>query len=466
MEQRALFAAEVLRPTPNPGALTVLREAALVCGGCELSRNRTNVVFGNGNSLNPLVTFVGEAPGATEDMCLVPETPVLMEDLRWKSLGDTCIGDRILTLEEEPSKSHPGISGKAMRLWVIATVTAKISRLAETVRVVSEQGELIGSGDHRMLNSNRHAAWIRLDKVSSGTTRATHLVSVGRPWIEDSSREAGWLAGFLDGEGSIGGSKGGSKTGALGMTQNKGSTLSRALAVAASLGFQFRAPEEQRKNGVTCCHCYLRGGQLEVLRCLGRIRPERLISDFIRVLPNIHILGQVPSKVLCRESSGIREVVDITTTSGTFIANGMLAHNCGQPFVGRAGQLLDKMIIAMKLDRSSVYIANSVCCRPPQNRKPEPPELLACSRFLFGQLRATRPHVIVALGLTAAQALLKTKKMLGELRGKWHEWESTPLRVTYHPAAVLRDASLKAPVWLDLQEVLKKLDLEVSSAPS
>jgi uracil-DNA glycosylase len=205
MEQRALFAAEVLRPTPNPGALTVLREAALVCGGCELSRNRTNVVFGNGNSLNPLVTFVGEAPGATED-------------------------------------------------------------------------------------------------------------------------------------------------------------------------------------------------------------------------------------------------------------------RVGKPFVGKAGELLNRMIEAMNLSRSDIYIANTVCCRPPQNRKPEPPELLACSRFLFGQLRATRPHVIVALGLTAAQALLKTKKMLGELRGKWHEWESTPLRVTYHPAFLLRVPQEKAAAWIDLQEVSKKLDSEVLNA--
>ena len=200
MEQRALFAAEVLRPTPNPGALPVLREAALACNSCDLARSRTNVVFGQGHALNPLIAFVGEAPGATED-------------------------------------------------------------------------------------------------------------------------------------------------------------------------------------------------------------------------------------------------------------------RTGVPFTGKAGELLNHMIEAMHLSRADVYVTNTLCCRPPQNRKPEPPELQACSRFLTGQLRAIRPKVIVALGSTAAQALLKTKKKLGEFRGRWHEWEKTPVRVTFHPAYLLRVPPEKAAAWIDLQEVLKKLEI-------
>jgi DNA polymerase len=131
----------------------------------------------------------------------------------------------------------------------------------------------------------------------------------------------------------------------------------------------------------------------------------------------------------------------------------------GEPFVGRAGKLLDKMLAAMKYAREDVYITNIVMCRPPGNRDPEEPEVQACFPALRAQLVAVRPRVIVALGGVPGNVLLGSKnKPVTELRKKWYAWNGTPLQVTYHPAGMLRDESLKPPTWEDLQGVLTKLE--------
>jgi DNA polymerase len=132
----------------------------------------------------------------------------------------------------------------------------------------------------------------------------------------------------------------------------------------------------------------------------------------------------------------------------------------GRPFVGTAGQLLDRMIEAMHLKREQVYVCNVVCCRPPGNRAPEANEVASCETYLLGQVRAIQPKAIVALGLTAAQALLKKRKPLEDLRGKWHKVDGFPTRVTFHPAYLLRPQgrASKPYAWNDLQEVLKLLD--------
>jgi DNA polymerase len=131
----------------------------------------------------------------------------------------------------------------------------------------------------------------------------------------------------------------------------------------------------------------------------------------------------------------------------------------GKPFVGRAGELLDRMIAAMGFKRESVYICNVVGCRPPGNRPPEPDEIAACKEFLVGQLRVVRPKVIVTLGATASQSLLKSTKKIGDLRGRWFVWEDIPVRATYHPAYLLRDARKKKDAWSDLQFVLQRLQM-------
>ncbi len=131
----------------------------------------------------------------------------------------------------------------------------------------------------------------------------------------------------------------------------------------------------------------------------------------------------------------------------------------GKPFVGRAGQLLTKIINAMGLQRSDVYICNVVKCRPPGNRTPEQDEVATCQQFLFKQLRSIAPAVIVCLGSVAAQSVLKTKTKLGDLRGKFHAYGRAKLMVTYHPAALLRNPGFKKPLWEDMQLVMKELGI-------
>jgi uracil-DNA glycosylase family 4 len=128
----------------------------------------------------------------------------------------------------------------------------------------------------------------------------------------------------------------------------------------------------------------------------------------------------------------------------------------GVPFVGKAGQLLTKMIEAMTFSRDGVYICNVVKCRPPNNRNPEPDEIAACEPFLKAQLSSLRPKVIVALGKFAAQTLLNDPTPISRLRGQWKRYEGIDLMPTFHPAYLLRTPADKKLAWLDLQEVMKK----------
>ena len=144
----------------------------------------------------------------------------------------------------------------------------------------------------------------------------------------------------------------------------------------------------------------------------------------------------------------------------------------GEPFVGRAGQLLTNMIKAMGLEREQVYIANIIKCRPPNNRMPERDECETCSPFLMRQIATIRPKVIVALGAVAAKTLLAMSDSMSNLRGRWYEfrpkgarsndpdWTSARLAVTYHPAFLLRDPRQKKEAWKDLQMVMKELGLK------
>ena len=125
----------------------------------------------------------------------------------------------------------------------------------------------------------------------------------------------------------------------------------------------------------------------------------------------------------------------------------------GEPFVGRAGKLLDKMLAAIGFNRTQVYIANTVKCRPPENRNPRPEELAACNGYLQRQIALIRPRVIVALGGVAANALLQSDVPVGKLRGRVYRFgdAEVPLVVTYHPAYLLRSPQHKRAAWEDLQ---------------
>lgn len=130
----------------------------------------------------------------------------------------------------------------------------------------------------------------------------------------------------------------------------------------------------------------------------------------------------------------------------------------GEPFVGKAGQLLDKILAAIDFTRDGVYIANVLKCRPPENRDPLPDEIETCEPHLLEQIRIIQPRIICALGRIAAQALLKTKLPLGKLRGRIHDYHGTKLIVTYHPAALLRYPQYKRPTWDDVRLLRKEYD--------
>ena len=130
----------------------------------------------------------------------------------------------------------------------------------------------------------------------------------------------------------------------------------------------------------------------------------------------------------------------------------------GEPFVGRAGQLLTKIIAAMGMKREDVYIGNILKCRPPKNRDPLPAEVECCEEYLRAQIALIKPKYICALGRIAAHWLLKTDAPLGAMRTGQHTYEGIPVIVTYHPAALLRNSNFKAPCWEDMKKLMALLD--------
>lgn len=138
----------------------------------------------------------------------------------------------------------------------------------------------------------------------------------------------------------------------------------------------------------------------------------------------------------------------------------------GRPFVGKSGQILDKMIAAMGLRRNEVYLLHAVACRPPGSRPPTKEELQACKDYVLGQIRSVRPHVVIALGETALVGLLGGRKKIEDCRGKWYEYHGIPLMATLHPSAVARAETdkerhqeLRKMIWGDLQLVLARIGL-------
>jgi len=139
----------------------------------------------------------------------------------------------------------------------------------------------------------------------------------------------------------------------------------------------------------------------------------------------------------------------------------------GEPFVGRAGQLLNNMISAMGIRREDVYIANVVKCRPPGNRTPEREECDTCSPFLLRQIAVVNPKIVVALGAVAAKTLLGVNDAMVNMRGRIYDFKNTRLAVTYHPAYLLRDPRQKKEAWKDLQMVMRHLGMPIrQNAPS
>ncbi len=129
----------------------------------------------------------------------------------------------------------------------------------------------------------------------------------------------------------------------------------------------------------------------------------------------------------------------------------------GLPFVGAAGQLLNKMIVAMGFQRNDVYITNVIKCRPPQNRNPETDEIESCSPFLKAQIKSIKPKIIVTLGKFASQYVCDTQIPITKLRGQFRDYQGIPVMPTFHPSFLLRNPEMKRPAWEDLQKVMEEL---------
>lgn len=187
-------------------------------------------------------------------------------------------------------------------------------------------------------------------------------------------------------------------------------------------------------------------------------RPEH--QDRAKALENVRAeMGDCTRCKLCKGRKNIVFGVGSPQAELMFIGEGPGADEDiqGIPFVGRAGQLLTKIIEAMGIKRDDVYIANIVKCRPPGNRNPEPDEVAACIPFLIKQTEIVAPKVIVCLGSVATQNLLNTEEKITRMRGKFTEWQGIPVMPTYHPAFLLRNSNMKKPVWEDVQQVMKKM---------
>jgi uracil-DNA glycosylase family 4 len=205
-------------------------------------------------------------------------------------------------------------------------------------------------------------------------------------------------------------------------------------------------------------------------------KPEQSVSDPVKALKIIREdLGDCKRCPLHQQ--GRKQIVfgvGNPTAELMFVGEGPGADEDekGEPFVGRAGQLLNNMIKAMGITRESVYIANIVKCRPPGNRQPEREECDTCSPFLMRQIAVVKPKVIVALGATAAKTLLAMNSSMIQLRGRFYDfkpkgarssdasWDGCKLAVTYHPAFLLRDPRQKGEAWKDLQMVMKELGMK------
>jgi uracil-DNA glycosylase len=176
----------------------------------------------------------------------------------------------------------------------------------------------------------------------------------------------------------------------------------------------------------------------EIARMVAKCTRCRLYKTAINPVPGE---GKPKAKLVCvGEAPGAKE------------------DETGRPFVGQAGQLLTKILAAIDMTREEVFICNVLKHRPPGNRNPLPDEVEACSPYLIRQLELIKPKVIVAFGTFAAQTLLNTKTPLGQLRGLVHRYHGTPLVVTYHPAALLRNPAWKRPTWEDVKLARRVLD--------
>lgn len=420
------------------------------CSACFLSERRQNVVLARGD-IPCDVLFVGEAPGPSEDIigapfCLQESQRVLMANLTWKPLGDIQVGDQLLAPDEHGVQdvSMESASGHRGRKWRVATVTAVRKDKKRCYRVITWKGDLIGTLDHRVLTCHRvgmmRSRWMMMGtlKLGWGSSRASNLVHVFDPWKQDTSYEAGWVGGFLAGEGHVGTRPSGKAR--CGFAQNPGQTLDQAREYLAKFGFESVC---DTSDVVKNKKYRVLGGFNKIVQLLGRTRPERLITNFVHHIQSrpTSLYGITPVPVIHRDptETSLQDVVDIKTTTGTFICEGFVVHNCGP-----AGQLLDVIIAKALGEQPRVKIAftNLTACIPLEDdgsqKFAEPPDecVKACEPRLVEFIDIVNPKLIVRVGRLAQDWLDPKYKHCVRLPERMHK--RIPFADIMHPAGILR----------------------------
>jgi len=248
------------------------------------------------------------------------------------------------------------------------------------------------------------------------------------------------------------------------MESTKENPADELLALVRSLKAQIQSESDAGKTPAYLC---MTGGPaaldtptVDKSQAQGRPSPRKALTlgEVKKELGDCQrcSLGRVRTNIVFGEGNPKAEIVFVGEAPGGD------EDIQGRPFVGRAGQLLTRIIAAMGLKRDDVYICNILKCRPPGNRNPKPEEIAACEPFLIRQLEAINPRVICALGTFAAHTLLKTDVPITLLRGKFHAYHGIQLMPTYHPAYLLRNPGAKKQVWEDVQKIMKALPPQVS----
>lgn len=255
-------------------------------------------------------------------MCLDPETPVLTADLRWVPIKSVLPGDELVGVDEYPA---PGLHRKARK----TIVKSKWSTVKEAYKIIFDDGSaVVCSGDHRWLcraqSGSRRYSWrkTKVDSAYHSMKPGTEIVQLVEPWEEDDSRGAGYLAGIYDGEGHLSKQSIGNGIGVF-FTQNPGAVTDFTLNLLKERGFG--AGLESRRTGAQqwCVR-----GMASTLRLLGQIRPQRLLSGAATAYDGISINGSKVRTVVSIDLLPEQELIDIETTTSTFIANGLVSHNC------------------------------------------------------------------------------------------------------------------------------------------
>lgn len=250
-------------------------------------------------------------------------------------------------------------------------------------------------------------------------------------------------------------------------------SVGASIAEGDSARTERRPSEEQRAAGFVVASetsasgpapSLVRGGQPATSLSAVLVEPEIRVAATLDGLRDV--LGDCRRCKLCEGRTNIVYGVGSPNARVFFVGEGPGEDEDarGEPFVGEAGGLLTKIIVAMGLQRHDVYIANVVKCRPPNNRDPQPDEIVACEPFLRRQIEIVRPEVLVSLGNFATHALLGQRTPISRLRGQWQRVGDVPLMPTFHPAYLLRNPSDKGLVWRDIQLVMERLQLPLPPA--